>query len=102
MFYLAVLSGNAGWLGIFLARQRGEEGERDEWEGGKRTKKGDPRFLFYPIRPILSLLPVLALKKIPAMLRCQIKRLKKTDPKEPYWDTYTLNSFNKGIKGLRD
>ncbi len=40
--------------------------------------------LFPPIRPILPLLPVLALKKFRAMLRCQIKRLKKTDPEEPY------------------
>jgi hypothetical protein len=47
-------------------------------------KKGDPRFLFSPIRPILPLLPVLTLQKCKAMLRCQIKRQKKTDPKEPY------------------
>jgi positive regulator of sigma E activity len=33
---------------------------------------------------ILPLLPVLALKKSRATLRCQIKRLKKTDPEEPY------------------
>jgi hypothetical protein len=54
--------------------------------GGRRAyeKKGYPRFLFSPIRPILPLLPVLALKKSRAMLRCQMKRLKKTDPKEPY------------------
>jgi hypothetical protein len=51
--------------------------------GGRRAyeKKGDPRFLFSPIRPIL---PVLALKKSRTMLRCQINRLNKTDPEEPY------------------
>jgi hypothetical protein len=54
--------------------------------GGMRAyeKKGDPRFLLPPIRPIFPLLPVLALKRNGAMLRCQIKRQKKTDPKEPY------------------
>jgi hypothetical protein len=26
---------------VFLARERGEEGEWDEWEGGGRTKKLD-------------------------------------------------------------
>jgi hypothetical protein len=70
-------------------RERGEEGEWDEW--GRRGNVG-PFFsyaLLPPIRPILPLLPVLALKKSRAMLRCQIKRLKKTDPKEPY--TYTVD-----------
>jgi hypothetical protein len=54
--------------------------------GGRRAyeKKGDPRFLFSPIRPILPLLPVLPSNKSRAMLRCQINRLNKTDVKEPY------------------
>jgi hypothetical protein len=51
-------------------------------------RKRDLFFFSYallpPIRPILPLLPVIALKKCKAMLRCQIKRQKKTDPKEPY------------------
>jgi hypothetical protein len=66
--------------------------------GGRRAyeKKGDPRFLFSPIRPILPLLPVLALKKSRAMLRCQMKRLKKTDPEEPYYPPKHIyrNTFN--------
>jgi hypothetical protein len=62
----------------------GEEGEWDEWEEEGVRKKGEPRFLFSPIRPILPLLPVLALKKSRAMLRCQINRLKKKDPEEPH------------------
>jgi hypothetical protein len=40
--------------------------------------------LLPPIHPILPFLPVLALKRSRAMLRCQIKRLNKTDPNEPY------------------
>jgi hypothetical protein len=59
------------WDLLFGRRERGEEGE---WEDA----------LLPPIPPILPLLPFLALPKRPAMLRCQIKRLKKTDPKEPY------------------
>jgi hypothetical protein len=54
---------------------------------GEKRKRGYPFFsyaLLPPIRPILPLLPVLALKKSRAMLRCQIKRRKKTDPQEPY------------------
>jgi hypothetical protein len=39
LFSLAVLSGNAAWNRSFLARERGEEGEWDEWEGGGRTKE---------------------------------------------------------------
>ncbi len=78
LFSLAVLSGNAAWLGFFLARERGEEREWDEW--GRRGNVG-PLFLYVflpPIRPVLPLLPVVALKKFPATLRCQIKRLNKT------------------------
>jgi hypothetical protein len=65
------------------ARERGEEEGR---MGGRRAyeKKGDPCFLFSPIRPILPSLPVFALPRNTAMLRCQIKRQKKTDPKEPH------------------
>jgi hypothetical protein len=44
--------------------------EWEEWEGGGRP-------------PILPLFPVLALPG-PTWLRCQINRLNKTDPKEPY------------------
>jgi hypothetical protein len=33
LFSFAVLSGNAAWLCTFVARERGEEGEWDEWEG---------------------------------------------------------------------
>jgi hypothetical protein len=64
-------------------KRRGEEGEWDEREKEGVRKKGEPRFLFSPIRPI-PLLPVLALKKSRAMLRCQIKRLNKKDPEETY------------------
>jgi hypothetical protein len=71
LFYLADLSGNAAWFETFLGRERGEEGE---WEDT----------LLPPIPPILPLLPVLALKKSRTMLRCQINRLNKTDPEEPY------------------
>jgi hypothetical protein len=39
LFSLAVLSGNAAWPGSFLVRERGEEGEWDEWEGGGRPQK---------------------------------------------------------------
>ena len=31
LFSFAVLSGNAAWLCTFVARERGEEGEWDEW-----------------------------------------------------------------------
>jgi hypothetical protein len=48
LFSFAVLSGNAAWRRSFLARERGEEGEWDEWEGGGRTKKRGPTF------PLLS------------------------------------------------
>ncbi len=76
-------------------RERGEEGEWDEWEGGGRTKKRDQRFGRFGLGeegewedallpPILPLLPVLALPRDGAMLRCQINRQNKTDPKEPY------------------
>jgi hypothetical protein len=43
---------------------------------GGRTGGGRPL--------ILPLLPVLALPRDGTMLRCQINRLNKTDPKEPY------------------
>jgi hypothetical protein len=33
---------------VFLARERGEEGEWDEWEGGGRTKKRGPTFPLLP------------------------------------------------------
>jgi hypothetical protein len=51
--------------------------------GGMR-KRGSPFFSYALIPPILLLLPVLALKRNGAMLRCQIKRQNKTDPKVPY------------------
>jgi hypothetical protein len=43
------------------------------------------------MRPILPLLPLLALKMSRTMLRCQIKRQKKTDPKEPYSQNLSEN-----------
>jgi hypothetical protein len=65
--------------------------------GGRRAyeKKGDQRFERFGLGeegewedallpPILPLLPVLALPRDGAMLRCQINRQNKTDPKEPY------------------
>lgn len=38
-FSIAVLSGNAARRRFLVARERGEEGEWNEWEGGGRTKK---------------------------------------------------------------
>jgi hypothetical protein len=71
LFYLADLSGNAAWRRLLVGRERGEDGE---WEDA----------LLPPIPPILPLLPVLVLPRDGTMLRCQINRLNKTDPKEPY------------------
>jgi hypothetical protein len=54
---------------------------------GEKRKRGSPFFsytLLPPTRPILPLLPVLPSKKSRTMLRCQINRLNKTDPEEPY------------------
>jgi hypothetical protein len=48
LFSFAVLSGNAAWRRSFLARERGEEGEWDEWEGGGHTKKRGPTFPLLP------------------------------------------------------
>ncbi len=80
------------WMGWNEYERKDSQG-RDEKNGeergrslGRRGNVG-PLFsyeLLPPIRPILPLLPVLALKRNGAMLRCQIKRQKKTDPKEPY------------------
>ncbi len=50
MFSFAVLSGNATCLCTFVARERGEEGEWDEWEGGGRTKKRGPTFRTFGTR----------------------------------------------------
>jgi hypothetical protein len=36
LFYLADLSGNAAWRRLLVGRERGEEGEWEEWEGGGR------------------------------------------------------------------
>jgi hypothetical protein len=56
---------------------------------GEKRKRGwwVPFFsyaLLPPTRPILPLLPVLPSNKSRAMLRCQINRINKRDPKEPY------------------
>jgi hypothetical protein len=48
LFFFAVLSGNAAWRRSFLAREREEEGEWDEWEGGGHTKKRGPTFPLLP------------------------------------------------------
>ncbi len=45
LFSFAVLSGNAAWLCTFLVRERGEEGEWDEW--GRRGNVG-PLFFVRP------------------------------------------------------
>jgi hypothetical protein len=48
----------------------GRTGRRGRMEGRRAyEKKGDPRFLFSPIRPILSLLPVLPSKKTKTTLK---------------------------------
>jgi hypothetical protein len=67
--------------GHFFSARTGRRGRMGRM--GEKRKRGSPFFsyaLLPPIRPILPLLPVLALKKCPAMLRCQIKRQKKTEP----------------------
>jgi hypothetical protein len=64
LFSFSVLSGNAAWLGIFLARERGEEGEWDEW--GRRGNVGP---LFFctpsslPFVPTIELSSPILLKK---------------------------------------
>jgi hypothetical protein len=56
----------------------------DEWEGGGRTKKRGPTFSLLPHSSHSPSSPRSRAKKCPAILRCQIKRQKKTDPEEPY------------------
>ncbi len=48
LFSFAVLSGNAAWRRSSFTREREEEGEWDEWEGGGRTKKRGPTFPLLP------------------------------------------------------
>jgi hypothetical protein len=61
----------------------GEEWRENGTNGGEE-ETCVPFFSYALLPPILPLLPVLALKKSRAMLRCQIKRLKKTDTNEPF------------------
>jgi hypothetical protein len=52
LFYLADLSGNAAWFETFLGRERGEEGEWDEW-----GRKGNVGPLFFRTPSSLPFLP---------------------------------------------
>jgi hypothetical protein len=72
----------------FFSARKGRRGRMGRM--GEKRKRGSTFFsyaLLPPIPPILPLLPVLGLKKSRAMLLCQIKRLNKTDPEEPYTET---------------
>jgi hypothetical protein len=75
-YHIFLINRRMNFSCTLVAPERGEEGEWDKWEGGGRTKKGDPRFLFSPIRPILPLLPILALPKCTAMLTLPDKTAK--------------------------
>jgi hypothetical protein len=70
----------------FFLRENGEKREdgTNGREEGVRKKRGPtfPLLLHSSHSPSSPRSP--AKKSLPAMLRCQIKRLKKTDPKEPY------------------